>query len=1094
MHTRLVALFFCLLVVPVVSGQGLGEFVGTITDPSGSALPAAKITAIEIGTKQSRTATTTEQGYFVFQSMRPSVYDITVEAAGFRVYKQQNITLGADQRVTVNVRMELGVASESVTVQSEAAQVDTSTATMKEVVDQRRIVELPLNGRNAAQLTLLVGGAVSSPSGGADQGQTKTFPGAVTVSTNGARGNQISYLLDGGNNVDEYTNVNAPFPFPDALQEFSVQTSNYSAEYGQNAGGVVNIITKSGTNELHGDVFEFNRNAVFNARNYFAAKRDQLKRNQFGGVIGGPMVIPGVYNGRDKTFFFAGYQGTRLRNISGAQSAFVPTPANLAGDFSAELDASNAANPLKKATTILDPLTGQAFPGNLIPVSRFDPASLNVVKMLPAGGGNGSIFFAKPIIQDFNEVVAKVDHAISANDRLSGRYYMAKFANQGIFTPDNFLSYTDRAGIMSQNALIQHTHIFRPNLLNDARLNYARENAGRGPASGVPNFLDLGVKGIYQPPDKAIESISVSGFFSIGDSPPARFTRNNFTLADDLRWTVGRHSLSLGFHGELTRVDLDNQFLRGGTFGFTADITNYAMASFLIGKLRTFRQGNGEFKNNRNQFIGFYVQDDFRVNSRLTVNMGLRYEPFFPWREIRGRVEVFRIQDYQAGNRSKMYPNAPPGLFFPGDAGVPEWGLTSSLKNFAPRVGFAYDLTGDGKTSLRGASGIFFDTRQSGIWNNRFVDVTPFSPQITLTDPAGPFSNPLVGMTNPFPAPFPAPSDTTFPLPVLAITYEPDGHYNTPTIYNYNLALERQFARNWLVRAAYVGSHTSHLAVHIELNPAVYTAGSKLSTDQRRLFQNYQFITLSSQSANSSYNSMQLGLDKRFSQSFTLTANYTWSKSLDNAPQNWNATGPGDGGSYSYPWYFPNANGLDRGLSDFDHAQRLVISSVWQLPHFRSMNALARGVLGDWQLSGVMQAQSGGPLTILAGKDQSQTGLTRDRAVINGAGLGTGACKNTAPCVDYLNPNSFALPDVGTFGNVGKGSFRGPGLLNFDVGFFKNFPIKDRFKVQLRGEFFNLFNRVNLNDPTNSVSSGGFGSIRGAADPRIGQMALKIVF
>jgi hypothetical protein len=1082
------------LAAAAASGQGLGEFVGAITDPSGGAVPGAKVTATEVGTKQIRNAVSNEQGYFVVPSLRPSVYDIAVEAPGFRSYRQQNVTLGADQRVTVNVKLELGSAAESITVQAEAAQVDTASSTMKEVIDQQRIIDLPLNGRNAAQLTLLVGGAVNSPSGGADQGQTKTFPGAVTIAANGARGNQISYLLDGGNNVDEYTNVNAPFPFPDALQEFSVQTSNYSAEYGQNAGGVVNIITKSGTNDVHGDAFEFVRNSVFNARNFFAAQRDQLKRNQFGGVIGGPLSIPGVYSGRDKTFFFAGYQGTRLRNISGGQSAFVPTGANLAGDFSAELDANNPANPLKKATTIIDPLTNQPFPGNSIPTNRFDPAALNVLKLIPQAPGNGSIFYAKPIIQDYNEVVTKVDHSISTSDRLSGRYYMAKFANQGIYNPQNAITYTDRAGIMSQNALLEYIHIFRPNLLNEFRLNYARENAGRGPAAGVPNFTDLGVKGLYQPPAKAIESINVSGFFSIGDSPPARFTRNNFTLADDVRWTRGRHSLAFGFHGELTRVDLDNQFLRGGTFGFTSDITNYALASFLIGKVRTFRQGNGEFKNNRNQFLGWYVQDDFHLNSRLTLNLGLRYEPFFPWREIRGRVEQFRPDAYNRGEVSKMYPNAPPGLFFPGDAGVPEWGENGAYKNFMPRVGFAYDLTGDGKTSIRGASGIFYDTRQSGIWNNRFADVTPFSPQITVTDPQGPFSNPLLGLVNPFPAPFPAPSNTIFPLPVLVITYEPDGHYNTPVVYNYNLAIERQVGKNWLLRGAYVGSHSSHLAVHIELNPAQYIPGSTASTDARRIFKNYQYITLGSQNGNSTYNSMQLGLQKRLANNITLNANYTWSRSLDNVPQNWNATGPSDGGSYTYPWYFPNANLLDRGPSDFDRTHRLVVSWLVQTPGLAGSHPLVRGVLADWQVNGVAQAQTGDPVTVLAGQDRSQTGLTRDRAVLTGVALGSGACKNTAPCVDYLNPASFALPALGDFGNFGKGAVRGPDLVNFDVAFTKNFPIRERYRIQLRGEFFNLFNRTNLNDPTNSVASGGFGSIRGAGDPRIGQLALKIYF
>src|SRR4051794_31195233 len=404
------------------NAQGLGELAGGITDPSGAAIAGAKVTAIEVGTGFERTAVSSAEGFYSIPSLRPAEYKLTVEAVGFRPFTATNISLQADQRGTVNVKLELGSVTETVSISASAAQVDTATSTIKQVVDQRQIVELPLNGRNAATLTLLVPGAINAPSNGADQGQTKTFPGAVTIPTNGSRQFQTSYRLDGGNNMDEYTNLNAPFPFPDALQEFSVQTSNYSAEYGQNAGGVVNIITKSGTNGLHGDAFEFVRNAEFNARNFFAAKRDQLKRNQYGGTIGGPVVIPKLYNGRDKTFFFFGYQGTPIRNLQGAQSAFVPTPANINGDFSAILDANNPANPLKKATTVLDPLTGQPFPGNRIPVSRFDPAALAVLKYLPQGAADGSLFFAKPIVQDFSEYVVKMDHSLGVNDKISGRY------------------------------------------------------------------------------------------------------------------------------------------------------------------------------------------------------------------------------------------------------------------------------------------------------------------------------------------------------------------------------------------------------------------------------------------------------------------------------------------------------------------------------------------------------------------------------------------------------------------------------------------------------------------------------------------------
>jgi hypothetical protein len=394
-----------------------------------------------------------------------------------------------------------------------------------------------------------------------------------------------------------------------------------------------------------------------------------LKRGQVGGTIGGPLTIPKLYNGRDRTFFFVGYQRTSIRNVQEAKSAFVPTDANLSGDFSALLTAGNPANPLQKAVSVLDPLSGQQFAGNRIPASRFDPASLRVTTYLPRAGGNGSVFYALPVVQDFGEDVVKVDHMLNARDRLTGRYFGDKFTNAAAYSRTNILTYADGSEIFAQNGLLQETHIFRPNLLNDLHFNYARENSIRGPAAGVPDFRDFGVN-IYQPGDKAIESLAVTGFFSFGDNPIARFTRNNFTASDDVRWVRGKHSMAFGVHAEISRIDVDNRFQRNGSFGFTSDVTNYAMASFLLGNVNSFRQGAGEFRNNRDEFYGLYAQDSFRATSRLTLNLGLRWEPGMPWREIRNRFSVFHPDAFAKGQKSSVYVNTPPGLFFVGDAGV----------------------------------------------------------------------------------------------------------------------------------------------------------------------------------------------------------------------------------------------------------------------------------------------------------------------------------------------------------------------------------------------------------------------------------------
>ncbi len=1100
LYLALITLAF-LSFAPSTFAQGFGTIVGTVTDPAGAVVPGAKVTVTNEGTEQSRDVVSNDQGYFVVPSVQPASYSLTVNSSGFASFTQVHLRVLADQSLTANVSLTLQQSSEKVTVEATPVQVDTSTSTLNQVVEQKRIVDLPLNGRNAASLALLVPGAIQAPPDNSDQGVYKTFPTAVTVSANGSRANQTSFNLDGSNNNDPYTNVNQPFPFPDALQEFSVQTSDYGARYGGNAGAVVNIITKSGSNDLHGDAFEFNRNAVFNARNYFAGNRDQLKRNQFGGTIGGPIVIPRLYDGRNKTFFFFGYQRTNLSNIQNGQSAFVPTPAELGGDFSALLNPNSPNNPFGRSVPITDPSTGQPFSGNIIPTSRFDPAALAFTRYLPvsAAAGNGKVYYSTPLGQNFNEYIGRVDHSFSEKDRLTARYFFDRFDNQAFNTPNNYLSLVSSSLIVSQNALLQETHILKPNLLNDFRLAYSRETSDAGPPPNTAGFGNIGVN-IYQPPGPTnIDSLQVSGYFSVSSFPQLFLARNTLTPSDDVSWTLGRHTLTFG--GSYTRgaLALRDAYLAHGQFSFTSDITNNALASFLLGKIRTFQQGAGEYKDNINNTFGLYLQDDYHVSKRLTLNLGVRYEPFIPWQETRGRIEQFRISNYQADIVSQQFPNAPPGLLFPGDPGMPQYGVNGAYKNFSPRAGFAWDVAGNGKTSVRGGFGSFYESQQIGIINNRFVDVSPFSPQVSVAYPAGPFSNPYAGSVDPFPAVLPPPKNATFPTPVLAVTYDPanNSQMKPPVTYNYNFTVEHQFLGGWLGRIAYVGSESRHLTETIELNPAVYTPGSTAGTDARRLFQPFGSIGQSSQDINSNYNALQATAQKRMSNGLTVLANYTYSKSLDDVPNGQGNAGIASQSDSPIPWYLPGRHQFDYGRSDFDHEQNFVLSYTWQTPALSRINLLVREILGSWETTGILSVRSGGPVTVLAGQDRSQTGIQQDRGVLlNSNVFGSGACKNTAPCVDYLNTTAFGIPALGTYGNIGKGSFSGPGFLNWDVGLLKNFPLKsERYILQFHAEFFNVLNRANFGNPNASVQAAGFGTITGTSgDPRIGQLALKVLF
>jgi Carboxypeptidase regulatory-like domain len=1074
--------------------QGFGSIQGSVADGSGAVISGAVVTATQTRTGTVTVVNANGNGFYVFPSLPPAEYSISVTAIGFEKFVKNGVVLQADQSATVNFALRVGEASQTVTVVSNAAQVDTSTGTLETVIDTAQVNELPLNGRNAAQLTLLAPGVVAAPNDGADQGQTKTFPVVVTVSANGSQANQTAYLLDGGNNIDEYTNVNQPFPFPDALQEFSVQTSNYNAEYGQNAGAVVNIITKSGGQRFHGNAFEFLRNAVFNARNYFSSTVDPLKRNQFGGTIGGPVMIPHLVSGAH-TFFFFGTQKTIIHTLQGGKTAFVPTQANLRGDFSSLNSATDPNNPLGKVIQIVNPFTGVPYHNNQIPVASFDPAALAFEEDLPSATGNGQISFQQPIQQSYLEFVARVDHDLGTKDHLSAHYYTNDFVNAGILDLTNLLTYSDQVDIRVQSALLSDMHTFNPNLFNSLIVNYSREVAARGPLANAPSVGDYGVD-ISLPPQKSLQSIAATGFFSVGDNPQAVFQRNNYTLADDFRWVKGNHNMAFGVHAEISKVDIDSLSNQGGTFTFNSNLSQFALASFLLGQMGQFGQGNGQYYNARNHPLGLYGQDSWKVSRRLTVNYGIRYEPYYPWHDLEDRMQQFNPAAYTAGRVSTVYVNAPKGLLFPGDAGMPRDGIRSIYTHVMPRVGFAYDVFGDGKTSLRGGGGQFYNSREPAAGNVVFTTVTPFSVLVALTNPTGTFSHPYTGIVNPFPSPLPAPKNIVFPSPVRAYTYDPSGHYQVPVTYDWNLTVEQEFARSIVGRIAYVGSHSSHNSTDIELNPAVYIPGSTLGTDARRGYAGYSNISLDGMGGNGSYNSLQATLQKRSSRGFSFLVNYTFSKALDNLPYGTHADIGNVNVSYVYPISMANYKSLDKGPSDFDSRNVLSASYVARLPKLASGNRLVRMIVNDWQSSSVFQAHSGNPLTVLAGSDRSQTGLLQDRAVLTGKAVyGAGACLNpTIPCKNYLNPAAFALPAIGGFGNVQKSSLVAPGYFTWDTSLVRYFPIKGEAQIQFRAEYFDLLNRANFGAPVNSVSSGGFGSITSANTSRIAQLSLKISF
>jgi len=1103
--------------------QNSGTIVGTVTDSSGAVISSAEATAIEISTNVSRTVATNAQGYYVISSLRPNQYKVIVHAAGFAELIHSNVVLQTDQTLTVNATLQISTSSSAITIDAAPSQVDTTTSTLGQVIDQARMVELPLNGRNVATLTTLVAGAVSAPSNGAIQ--SSTFAAAVTVSTNGSQATSGNYLLDGGDNVDQYTNVNQPFPMPDSLQEFSVQTSSYGAQFGGNSGAVVNVVTKSGTNAFKGSAFEFVRNSAFNARNWAATSRDTIKRNQFGGTLGGPVRIPRLYNGKDRTFFFFGYQATIFHSASASSKAFVPTAADLSGDFSAMLSASNPSNPLGKGIQLIDPASPidpvtklhAPFPGNIISPSRFDPAALAVVKLLPASTSvNGLTSYLQPSAsQNYREELIRIDHVFSSKDHLSGRYFRDTFINPALYTSGNALTYRDGQPNVSQNLLVDETHIFSTAVLNDAHFTYSEVNGSQNPPSNAPDYTDLGIN-MYQPAGipKAIESISISGLFSFGDHPYGVFVRHNYIGGDDIKWVHGRHSFDFGGLVQYAQLDVTNNFRRFGAFSFSGDATGYAMADFLLGSVRSFTQTSGQYQNERNTLWSLYVQDDFHATSRLTLNFGLRYDPYRPWNEIKGRMEMFSPSAYNAGQVSQVYTNAPPGLFFVGDRDFPKGGTNGASLNFAPRVGFAYDLTGNAKTSVRGGFGLFYDSRGISQLTQAIVSLNPFSPGISLTTLQGPFSNPYLGVALHPPFTLPAPSNYVFPTGIQALTFDPYNGFHVPLNYNWNLTVERQLRPNWMLRTSYVGSRGLHLRRDMNLAPGIYDPNGvapfnnpNVTVTSRTAYSpSFSGIGMLTQSGASNYESFQATLERRLAHSLTVLASYTWSKSLDDIPPG-QTLQAGGGGGFSEPLYVPGFSRFEYGPSPFDHTHNFVASYVWQLPKFSGSPSFVRAVAGNWGWSGIFSAQTGDAMTIYAGTDVAAVG-TSERAVIAGTPYGGKACTNpTVSCANWLNPSSFALPLSATktpaaqyanypykYGNVGKGSLRGPGHSNWDMSLYKNIGFTERAHLQFRAEAFNTFNHVRYGDPVTTVNSGGFGSILSAGDPRIGQLGMKLIF
>jgi Carboxypeptidase regulatory-like domain/TonB dependent receptor len=1058
-----VSVFATLLFSTLAWADPTGTIAGSVSDPTGAAIVGAKIAVINSGTGLKREATTAADGGYVFPLLPVGVYTVTVEANGFRRTEQRGVEVKTDESVTVPVKLEIGSSQQSVTVQATAEMVETRSGALRDVIGSQPIVELPLNGRTAASLILLMPGTAdltaTNARGAGDTQQSTTYPGSMSVTANGGRADFVNYYLDGGSNVDFYTHTNLPFPNPDAVEEFSIQTNSYSAEFGRGAGGVVNLVSKNGTNQFHGSAFDFLRNGDLDARNFFGATGDVLKRNQFGGSVGGPIR-------KDKLFFFGTYQGTQLRNVLAATSATVFTPAQRNGDFSSY------------PKQLVNPYAGNApFPNNQIPTSLFTPASTQLLSLIPLPTSTGGVvYYAQPDNEHETQAMGRVDYDLSKH-RIYGKYFYSHYSRDAVSGAQDIVTAKSGLDLADQSVSASDTYTITPTLLNNFVFSYTRYFATV--VSAAPfTIASLGIPIASTTPPEI--SIAVTGYFSVATGHPGHFNRHDYHFTDSLHWIHGSHEIAVG--GDIMRAenDLINTYRQNGGFTFnTAGFTGLPLADFLIGDVQKFTQGGGEYAARVGNLGSLFVQDNYRVTKKFVVNLGMRWDPFPPYTDKLGRAECFI-----PGQQSQRFPNSPTGYIYAGDPNCPAGGFKSSWSLFAPRAGFAYSI--DNKTTIRGGWGLFYQPPFVEAFNN-FSDSAPFSPQIQFLGGV-PFMNPYHGTPNPFPAqfaPFVPPSNATFALPqALAVSYQPSW---TPAYsMNWNVTVERQLSRDYLLRVSFVASKGTHLSYNTDVNaPLPSPTATAANENARRPYQQFVQITQDQSGGNSEYDALQVSMEKRLSHGIAVSANYTWSKSLDAVSTATDLCGLNTIDPYNIRAY--------RAVSDYNVPQRLVLNYNWQLPSPKA--GLEKALLGGWGTTAIWTWQSGFPLDITSGGDYSfsNPGFSNDQAnVISKPQYTSGSLNQKLS--QWFTTSSFTVPAPNTFGTVGRNTLRGPGTFNVDFGAHRVFDITERLKLQFRGEFFNFFNNSQFNNPNTTVTNSNFGRITSARNPRIIQMALKVIF
>ncbi len=1092
---------------PLMRAQlNTATLLGTVKDSSGASVPKAEVTARRVDTAQERGVKTDDFGNFTIPNLQTGLYQLTVKAAGFKVTTISDIELQVAQMASVNVVMELGQISQNVTVSAEAPLMNTASSTVSQVVDTKAVESMPLNGRSFWQLTQLTPGASYIPGGqNIPVNGTSIRSSAVNVNVNGLPPVWTGWALDGANITETQLGGTIIQPNVDALQEFRVEGANMSAEYGHTP-TLINATLKSGTNRFHGDVYWFFRNNAMDARNFFFVpppgvnqKNEVLHRNQAGGTLGGPIR-------KDKTFFFVDFESTQLSRGQNFNNV-VPNAAQRAGDYTGY-------------KTINDPLTGKPFPGNMIPANRISSQAQFFLPFMPApdfvSGLTNRAILTNALTQSLNKGDVKIEHQITSNDRLMGRY---SIADNDESDPNPYPAIgAFPLHSRGQNALLTYTRIFSPRWINESRVAYYRSYFNfAGAQQGQDINGQAGVQGFAGIPNPGFPQLAISGYSNFTGSPSDSRPKQNriraWQYSDSATFTTGKHNMKFGW--ELRHNT--NTFISGSTsmgqFSFLGTYTGDAFADFLLGYPDNVQRAY--FRNlwgNNANFHSFYVQDDFRVLPNLTLNLGFRWEinPFY--NSVQGQSSGF---DWQTGKlilpsnfsitaqpqTAFLYPLFQDRIELTKDLNLPQSIRPTDYKDFAPRIGLAWKPTGSDRMVVRSGYGIFYAFPDTNSINNT-ENVVPFNGTQTVTNtrpPAAPqltFGNFFQGQPIVAPNPNPgqpcsfgfAANSCSTPNVVTAPV-----HLRSTYSQQWNLSIQRQLTSGLTLDVAYVGNRANRVQQTILRNDPSPGPGAIQS---RRPYLQWGGINSGEWGGSQHYNALQVKFQAREWHGASFLASYAYASCIDN--------GTGEAGTITALLVARN-----KGACDFDLRHNLAMSYSYALPFGKGrafMNNAPRwadAIAGGWNASGITTIHSGLPFTPTVTTDVANTGVGGQRAQVVGTPtiIGSPSCWfyiAANPSCATLLPNgspAFALPQQYTYGNAGRNILRGDNLVQFDFTVSKRFNFTESKVVEFRGEFFNLFNHPVFSSPSSSInvaSGAQVGSTLNAA--RTVELALKIHF